>query len=55
MIRDKVTYALASGLGGVSIFRLSYDISSKREYSLHNAVAEAIERAMPKATSTSAK
>lgn len=46
MIRDKVTYALASGLGGVSIFRLSYDISALREYSLHNAVAEAIARAM---------
>ncbi len=55
MIRDKVTYALASGLGGVSIFRLSYDISSKREYSLHNAVAEAIERVMAKATSTNTK
>ena len=44
MVRDKVTYAIASGLGGVSIFSMSYDVSAFWEYSLHNAVSEAIER-----------
>lgn len=44
MVRDKTTYAIATGLGGVSIFRMAYDVSARWEYSLHNAVAEAIAR-----------
>lgn len=44
MIRDKTTYAIASGLGGVSLFQLTYDLPASWEYNFHNAVKEAVVR-----------
>ena len=44
MIRDKTTYAIASGLGGVSVFKFDFDIGEDKELSLHNAIKDAISR-----------
>lgn len=44
MIADKTAFAIATGLGGVSIFGLQYDVPSNWELSLHNAVAQTIAR-----------
>ena len=44
MIRDKVTYAIASGLGGASVFRMAYDVSANWAFCLNNAVKEAVKR-----------
>ncbi len=49
MNRDKTTYAIASGLGGVMIFRMCCDAPYSYEYSLHKAIAEAMERVIIKA------
>ncbi|MDE6967796.1 MAG: glycoside hydrolase family 18 protein [Clostridia bacterium] len=46
MNRDKTTYAISSGLGGVMIFRMSCDAPAGYKYSLHNAVGEALKRGL---------
>lgn len=42
MICDKTTYAIATGLGGVSISNLAYDVAASWELSLHNAVKQTV-------------
>lgn len=49
MIRDKVTYAIASGLGGASVFRMAYDVSANWAFCLNNAVKEAVNRGVKQA------
>ena len=44
MVRDKTTYAIASGLGGVAVFKFDFDTGEDKELALHNAVKEAIAR-----------
>lgn len=42
MVCDKTTYAIATGLGGVSIFGFAYDVPASFDLSLHNAIRQTI-------------